>query len=53
MSTPIESYDLDALTAETVGLLHEEGEEETAPKLKSTKLDRSGYWSLLLQHVSR
>ena len=53
MSTVTESYDLGALSAETAGLMHEEREGEIASEPGSTELDRSGYWSLLLQHVSR
>ena len=53
MSTATESYDSEALSAETARLMHDGGEGETAFEPESTELDRSGYWSLLLQHVSR
>lgn len=48
-----ESHDLETLTAETAGLLRGEREEETTSEPEPTELDRGGYWSLLLQHVSR
>ena len=53
MSTATESYDLEAPTAETTRFLHERQEGGIAPEPGPTELDRSGYWSLLLQHVSR
>jgi hypothetical protein len=53
MPTAIESDGFDALTAETTWLLHGEQEGEITSQAKSTELDRSGYWSLLFQHVSR
>ena len=53
MSTTTTRYDPDVSPAEATGLLHEEREGETVSELDSTELDRSGYWSLLLLHVSR
>ena len=53
MSTATESYDLEAPTAETTRFLHGRQEGGIASEPGSTELDRSGYWSLLLQHVSR
>ena len=48
-----ESSDSEALMAETARFLHGEREGVITPEPESTELDRSGYWSLLLQHVSR